>query len=56
MSDLARRLANQRQRLAELQLGNLAVETTIGLGYGQLRPEEARAFRLLSLVDSPICR
>ncbi|MCX5211025.1 NB-ARC domain-containing protein [Kitasatospora sp. NBC_00240] len=53
VSDLARRLADQRRRLAELQLGNLAVETTIGLGYGQLRPEEARAFRLLSLVDAP---
>ncbi|GAA2751011.1 AfsR/SARP family transcriptional regulator [Kitasatospora cinereorecta] len=53
VSDLARRLADQRNRLQELQLGNLAVETTIGLGYGQLRPEEARAFRLLSVVDSP---
>ncbi|MFF2041317.1 BTAD domain-containing putative transcriptional regulator [Kitasatospora sp. NPDC058170] len=53
VSDLARRLADQRRRLDELQLGNLAVETTIGLGYAQLRPDEARAFRLLSLVDSP---
>ncbi|GAA5008965.1 transcriptional regulator AfsR [Kitasatospora paranensis] len=53
VSDLARRLADQRRRLQELQLGNLAVETTLGLGYGQLQPEEARAFRLLSLVDSP---
>lgn len=53
VSDLARRLADQRRRLHELQLGNLAVETTIGLGYGQLQPREARAFRLLSLVDSP---
>ncbi|MGW6913777.1 AfsR/SARP family transcriptional regulator [Kitasatospora sp. NPDC054939] len=53
VSDLAQRLADQRRRLDELQLGNLAVETTIGLGYGQLRPDEARAFRLLSLVDSP---
>ncbi|MER5635873.1 BTAD domain-containing putative transcriptional regulator [Kitasatospora sp. NPDC002227] len=53
VSDLARRLADQRRRLDELQLGNLAVETTIGLGYGQLSPEQARAFRLLSLVDSP---
>ncbi|MFD0276551.1 BTAD domain-containing putative transcriptional regulator [Kitasatospora sp. NPDC127111] len=53
VSDLARRLADQRRRLDELQLGNLAVETTIGLGYGQLQPDEARAFRLLSLVDSP---
>jgi len=53
VSDLARRLADQRNRLQELQLGNLAVETTIGLGYAQLQPEEARAFRLLSVVDSP---
>ncbi|MGW3049213.1 AfsR/SARP family transcriptional regulator [Kitasatospora sp. NPDC001175] len=53
VSDLARRLADQRRRLSELQLGNLAVETTIGLGYGQLKSDEARAFRLLSLVDSP---
>ncbi|MFB9366327.1 AfsR/SARP family transcriptional regulator [Kitasatospora albolonga] len=53
VSDLARRLADQRRRLHELQLGNLAVETTIGLGYGQLRPDEARAFRLLSVIDTP---
>ncbi|MFI9270586.1 BTAD domain-containing putative transcriptional regulator [Kitasatospora sp. NPDC052896] len=53
VSDLARRLADQRRRLDELQLGNLAVETTLGLGYGQLQPEEARAFRLLTSVDSP---
>ncbi|MFJ3793343.1 AfsR/SARP family transcriptional regulator [Kitasatospora sp. NPDC090091] len=53
VSDLARRLADQRRRLSELQLGNLAVETIIGLGYGQLRPEEARAFRLLSLINVP---
>ncbi len=53
VSDLARRLADQRRRLDELQLGNLAVETTIGLGYGQLSEPEARAFRLLALIDSP---
>ncbi|MEU9075745.1 BTAD domain-containing putative transcriptional regulator [Kitasatospora sp. NPDC048538] len=53
VSDLARLLADQRRRLDELQLGNLAVETTIGLGYGQLSVPEARAFRLLSLIDAP---
>ncbi len=53
VSDLAQRLADQRRRLDELQLGNLAVETTLGLGYGQLQPDEARAFRLLATVDSP---
>ncbi|MCX4747002.1 NB-ARC domain-containing protein [Kitasatospora sp. NBC_01287] len=53
VADLARRLADQRRRLDELQLGNLAVETTLGLGYGQLKPAEARAFRLLALIDCP---
>ncbi|MFJ9696752.1 AfsR/SARP family transcriptional regulator [Kitasatospora sp. NPDC101183] len=53
VSDLARRLADQRRRLDELQLGNLAVETTIGLGYGQLSEAEARAFRFLALIDAP---
>ncbi|MEV7597747.1 BTAD domain-containing putative transcriptional regulator [Kitasatospora sp. NPDC089797] len=53
VSDLASRLADQRRRLDELQLGNLAVETTIGLGYGQLSVDEARSFRLLALIDSP---
>ncbi|WP_327068673.1 AfsR/SARP family transcriptional regulator [Kitasatospora sp. NBC_01302] len=53
VTDLARRLADQRRRLDELQLGNLAVETTLGLGYGQLKPAEARAFRLLALIDCP---
>ncbi|MFE6050217.1 BTAD domain-containing putative transcriptional regulator [Kitasatospora sp. NPDC056446] len=53
VSDLATRLADQRRRLDELQLGNLAVETTIGLGYGQLSVDEARAFRFLALIDSP---
>ncbi|MBV2156690.1 BTAD domain-containing putative transcriptional regulator [Kitasatospora sp. SUK 42] len=53
VSDLAQRLTGQRHRLNELKVGSLAVETTIGLGYDQLSTEEARAFRLLSLGDSP---
>ncbi|MER7773182.1 CRISPR-associated helicase Cas3' [Kitasatospora sp. NPDC096140] len=53
VADLTRRLADQRRRLDELQFGGLAVGTTMGLGYDQLSSEEARAFRLLSLIDTP---
>ncbi|MFF2954086.1 BTAD domain-containing putative transcriptional regulator [Kitasatospora sp. NPDC057965] len=53
ISDLTRRLVDQRHRLTELKLGTLSVATTIELGYNQLSPEEARAFRLLSLTNSP---
>ncbi|MCZ4118534.1 AfsR/SARP family transcriptional regulator [Streptomyces sp. H39-S7] len=50
---LARKLADQRRRLDELRAGDLAVKATFALGYGQLEPLQARAFRLLSLPDGP---
>ncbi|MCZ4102527.1 AfsR/SARP family transcriptional regulator [Streptomyces sp. H39-C1] len=50
---LARKLADQRRRLDELRAGDLAVKATFELGYGQLEPLQARAFRLLSLADGP---
>ncbi|MFW6694440.1 BTAD domain-containing putative transcriptional regulator [Streptomyces sp. MAR4 CNX-425] len=50
---LARKLSDEHRRLDELQVGDLAVKATFELGYGQLEPEQARAFRLLGLVDSP---
>ncbi|WP_461030219.1 tetratricopeptide repeat protein, partial [Streptomyces sparsus] len=50
---LARKLADERRRLDELQAGDLAVKATFELGYGQLDPEQARAFRLLGLADGP---
>ena len=50
---LAARLADERRRLDELQVADLAVETTFQLGYTQLDPSQARAFRLLSLSDGP---
>lgn len=46
---LAARLADGRRRLAELRIGSLAVEATFRLGYDQLDPAQARAFRLLAL-------
>lgn len=53
VSALAAKLADERRRLDELQVGDLAVEATFELGYGQLEPAQARAFRLLGLAESP---
>ncbi|MEV0634206.1 SAV_2336 N-terminal domain-related protein [Streptomyces sp. NPDC050619] len=50
---LAARLTDERRRLDELQAGDLAVKATFELGYGQLEPAQARAFRLLGLADGP---
>ncbi|MGI5398289.1 AfsR/SARP family transcriptional regulator [Streptomyces sp. CA-135486] len=53
VSVLAAKLADERRRLDELQAGDLAVKATFELGYGQLEPCQARAFRLLGLADGP---
>ncbi|MFD7814832.1 BTAD domain-containing putative transcriptional regulator [Streptomyces sp. NPDC059785] len=53
VSVLASKLADERRRLDELQAGDLAVKATFELGYGQLEPAQARAFRLLGLADGP---
>lgn len=53
VSVLARKLADHRRRLDELRAGDLAVKATFALGYGHLSPEQARAFRLLSLPEGP---
>ncbi|MFD5798007.1 BTAD domain-containing putative transcriptional regulator [Streptomyces diastatochromogenes] len=53
VSVLAAKLADERRRLDELRAGDLAVKATFELGYEQLEPGQARAFRLLSLPDGP---
>ncbi len=53
VSTLARKLADERRRLDELRAGDLAVKATFELGYGQLEPQQARAFRLLGLAEGP---
>lgn len=53
VSVLAHKLADHRRRLDELRAGDLAVKATFALGYGQLSPTQARAFRLLSLPEGP---
>ncbi len=50
---LAQRLADHRGRLDELRAGDIAVKATFALAYDQLSPEQARAFRLLSLPEGP---
>lgn len=44
---LADRLRDERRRLDELSVGDLAVRASVGLSYASLPPEAARAFRLL---------
>ncbi|MFC5823126.1 AfsR/SARP family transcriptional regulator [Nonomuraea insulae] len=53
VASLVPRLADEQRRLDELRVGNLAVEATFALGYGQLSATQARAFRLLSLPNGP---
>ncbi|WP_328538213.1 AfsR/SARP family transcriptional regulator [Streptomyces sp. NBC_00344] len=53
VSVLAAKLVDERRRLDELQAGDLAVKATFELGYGQLEPQQQRAFRLLGLADGP---
>jgi DNA-binding SARP family transcriptional activator/tetratricopeptide (TPR) repeat protein len=50
---LAQKLSDERHRLDELQAGDQAVKATFELGYGQLSPEQGRAFRLLGLAAGP---
>jgi DNA-binding SARP family transcriptional activator/tetratricopeptide (TPR) repeat protein len=53
IASLATRLADERRRLVELRVGDLTVEASFRLGYDQLDPEHARAFRLLAVPDGP---
>ncbi|GAA0971324.1 transcriptional regulator AfsR [Acrocarpospora macrocephala] len=51
VASLVPRLADERRRLDEMKIGNLAVSATFALGYGQLDDRQKRAFRLLSLPN-----
>lgn len=53
VSLLAGKLADKQRLLHELKTGDLAVEATFELGYSQLGRQQARAFRLLGIVDGP---
>ncbi|MFJ5921004.1 AfsR/SARP family transcriptional regulator [Kitasatospora sp. NPDC092948] len=51
--NLADRLADERRRIDELRIGDLAVDAVFELGYRQLTAEQADALRLLSWADGP---
>ena len=53
IGSLAARLSDERRRLGELAVGDLAVRAAFELGYHQLSPAQADVFRRLSLLDSP---
>jgi tetratricopeptide (TPR) repeat protein len=60
ISALAARLDDERNRLDELQAGDLAVRASFSVSYASLRPAGAsgdaapdRAFRLLAVADGP---
>lgn len=50
---LADRLADQRRRLDELTVGDLAVRASFAVSYDGLPADTARVFRLLGLVGGP---
>ncbi len=54
VSVLAAKLADKRQRLDELQAGDLAVRATLDLSYRQLTAIQARVFRTLGAHSTPV--
>ncbi|MGW3044736.1 BTAD domain-containing putative transcriptional regulator [Kitasatospora sp. NPDC001159] len=52
LAAIGARLADRRQRLAELSVHDLAVEACFQLSYDQLPPPAARAFRLLAVPQT----
>ncbi|MFG3055916.1 BTAD domain-containing putative transcriptional regulator [Kitasatospora sp. NPDC048239] len=53
VASLVDRLGDERRRLTELQAGELAVAAVFELGYHQLTPRQAAAFRALAPVAGP---
>ncbi|GAB1644033.1 transcriptional regulator AfsR [Krasilnikovia sp. MM14-A1259] len=53
IATLRQRLADERRRIDELRIGDLAVQSAFELSYRPLTAEQARAFVLLSTVDMP---
>jgi tetratricopeptide (TPR) repeat protein len=53
LADLVSRLADEQHRLDALRYRDLEVRASFGLSYEGLRPEAARLFRLLGLLEAP---
>ncbi|MEV8638456.1 BTAD domain-containing putative transcriptional regulator [Streptosporangium sp. NPDC051023] len=50
---LADRLSDERRRLDELAVGDVAIRSSLGLDYAELDDPHRRAFHLLTLLDLP---
>ncbi|MFE2755529.1 BTAD domain-containing putative transcriptional regulator [Actinosynnema sp. NPDC059335] len=53
LRSLATRLADERRRLDELTVGDLAIRSSLSLNYAELDDHRRRAFHLLCLLDLP---
>ncbi|MFD5461852.1 BTAD domain-containing putative transcriptional regulator [Kitasatospora sp. NPDC127059] len=53
IASLGERLADEQRRIDELRMGDLAVGAAFELGYRQLTPDQARAFRLAAWGEGP---
>lgn len=53
LKTLAKRLSDERRRLDELEMGDLAIRSSLKLNYAELDPLHRKAFHLLSLLDLP---
>jgi DNA-binding SARP family transcriptional activator/tetratricopeptide (TPR) repeat protein len=53
LKSLVVRLSDERRRLDELTVGDLAIRSSLGLNYAELDERQRRAFHLLCLLDLP---
>ncbi|SDT68088.1 AfsR/SARP family transcriptional regulator [Actinoplanes derwentensis] len=53
IATLRDRLADERRRIDELRVGDLAIEAAFELSYQHLAADQARAFALMSTIDAP---
>jgi DNA-binding SARP family transcriptional activator/tetratricopeptide (TPR) repeat protein len=53
LKSLVARLSDERRRLDELTVGDLAIRSSLGLNYAELDGRQRRAFHLLCLLDMP---
>ncbi|MGW6934040.1 AfsR/SARP family transcriptional regulator [Lentzea sp. NPDC054927] len=53
LKTLAKRLSDERRRLDELEMGDLAIRSSLKLNYAELDADHRKAFHLLSLLDLP---
>ncbi|MET9532196.1 BTAD domain-containing putative transcriptional regulator [Streptomyces sp. NPDC006649] len=50
IATLTARLTNEQRRIKELRVGDVSIHAAFELGYRQLTPQQARAFRLIAAV------